>query len=523
MENKKVALIILDGFGMTAEQKGNAVFQSKTPTLNSIFSQTSPLLLGASSEQVGLPFGEVGNSEVGHLTLGAGRVIEQDFTQINNKIEDKTFFSNKIFLEVLAHIKKNNSNLHIVGLLTESGVHAHLSHLFALLDLAKQNQIDKVYLHLFTDGRDSPEKSAKIYFEKLQRKINEIGVGKIVTVCGRFFGMDRDKNWDRTKEAYELITMLKGERVNDVFEAIAKNYQDKRNDENIEPFVLPDAQPFTNGDGLIIFNFRSDRAIQIAQALTSNDFKGFSRKLAENFKAVIFTEYNYDIDAQVAFTCFDLFDKNKNPLNNCLAEVISGRGLSQLHAAETEKFAHITYFFNGSKREEFKGEERLIVPSAKVKTFDLKPEMSASELADKFIQLVIAKKHQFLALNFANPDMVGHSGNLPATIRAIEIIDQQIKKIYEKLKGEYEFIITSDHGNADELMMENGQISKEHSVNPVPYLYFSEIDLQKMVSNEIKLEVASNDPSGILADIAPTILSLMGITKPEEMTGESLV
>jgi 2,3-bisphosphoglycerate-independent phosphoglycerate mutase len=354
----RAILIILDGFGISPRQEGNAVLAASTPMLNAIFSQFPPLLLQASGEAVGLPFGEMGNSEVGHLTLGTGRVIIQDFTQINNAIANKSFFKKKAFTEVIEHIKRNNSSLHLVGILTDSAVHGSLEHLMALIDLAKQNSLQRVFIHLFTDGRDTPPKSAQVFIDRLEKKLAEVQIGKIATLCGRYYGMDRDKNQDRTQKAYNLITQLKGQKYSTAKQALEANYQAGKTDENLEPAVIENGKGLSDNDGLIIFNFRADRAIQISQALTADS-------KSKNLKAAIFVEYDYNVKAQVAFTAVDLNNPQINPLVHSLSDIVSQAKLNQLHAAETEKYAHVTFFFNASKRKKHRGEDWLLVPSLK--------------------------------------------------------------------------------------------------------------------------------------------------------------
>ena len=514
---KKVCLIILDGWGMSPRTDGNAIYQAKTPTFNSLLLSSPSVLLCASGEAVGLPDGEMGNSEVGHLSIGSGRVVTQDYTQINESIQSREFFKKKEFLSVCEHTQKNNSVLHLVGILTDSGVHGSIKHLEALIELANLKQVPRIMLHLFTDGRDSPPGSAGELLKKIEPHLKN---ARLATLVGRFYAMDRDKNWERIEVAYRLITELKGTKYTNYADALRANYHNKKNDENLDPCVFEGALPISNNDGMIMFNFRADRATQIAEAFLLTDFSEFSRAKLTNLKSVIFTNYNNDLTSDVAFSVFDLHDQTTNPLTNPLGKILANNSLTQLHAAESEKFAHITYFLNLSETNPFVGEERIIVPSPKLENFADKPEMSAIELTQKFLKKIDEKKFDFAVLNFANADMLGHTGNLSATITGIEIVDNCLKDIIEELHKDYQIFITADHGNAEEMLTIENKIDKEHSVNPVPFIKVEKFIFDPNASPEIKIQKASEEPIGILADIAPTILNEYNLKPPAEITGE---
>jgi len=517
---KKVCLIILDGWGMIPRTDGNAVYLAKTPTFNSILLSSPNVLLHASGESVGLPDGEMGNSEVGHLSIGSGRVVTQDYTQINESIQSREFFKKKEFLSVCDHVQKNNSVLHLVGILTDSGVHGSIKHLEALIELASLKQLSQIMLHLFTDGRDSPSGSASELLKKIEPSLKN---ARLATLVGRFYAMDRDKNWERIEIAYRLLTELKGTKYQNYSDALTVNYRNKKNDENLDPCVFEGALPLSNNDGMILFNFRADRATQIAEAILLTDFTEFNRTKLINIKPVIFTNYNNDLIADVAFSVFDLHNQNTNSLSNPLAKILSSNNLTQLHSAESEKFAHITYFFNSSETNPFVGEERIIVPSPKLENFADKPEMSAIELTQKFLKKIDEKKFDFSVLNFANADMLGHTGNLPATIAGIEIVDDCLKEIIKELHKNYQIFITADHGNGEEMLTIENKVDKEHSVNPVPFIRVENFNFSPNISAEIKIQKASEEPIGILADIAPTILNVYGLKPPTEITGEIVI
>ncbi len=516
----KVCLIILDGWGMSPRTDGNAIYSAKTPTFNSLLLSSPTVLLQASGEAVGLPDGEMGNSEVGHLSIGSGRVVAQDYTQINESIQSREFFKKKELLAVCEHTIKNNSVLHLVGILTDSGVHGSIKHLEALIELANLKQVPRIMLHLFTDGRDSPPQSAETLLKKIEPNLKN---ARLATLVGRFFAMDRDKNWERIEVAYRLITELKGTKYQSYQDALRANYHNQKNDENLEPCVFEGALPISSNDGLIIFNFRADRATQIAETLLLTDFPEFQRNKLTNIKPVIFTNYNNDLEAGVAFSVIDLHNKATNPLTNPLGKILSSQNLTQLHAAESEKFAHVTYFFNSSKPNPFAGEERIIVPSPKLESFAQKPAMSAIELTQKFLKKMSEKKFDFAVLNFANADMLGHTGNLKASIQGVEIVDNCVKEIIDELGKGYQIFITADHGNAEEMLTIENKIDKEHSVNPVPFIKVENFNFDPNASPEIKTQKATEEPIGILADIAPTILSELGIKPTTEITGEIVV
>lgn len=516
---KPVILIILDGFGLSTISEGNAVLMAKTPCFDDLIKNYPTTSLKASGQEVGLEFGEMGNSEVGHLNLGTGRIIMQDLPRIDQTIENGLFFKNKEMLECSEIVKKNNSTLHLFGLVSRGGVHSHLNHLLALLDLAKQQNVKNVFIHIITDGRDTPPKQIQADLQILEKKIKEISLGKIVTICGRFYAMDRDKHWDdRTKLSYDLVTQGKGEKYNSVEEAINKIYSQKLSDENFTPSVIGDYNGIKDRDAMVFFNFRSDRAKQITQCLIDPVFDKFKRdKVIKDLFFVSFTNYGFEPTSKVKIAFFS------NEIKNSLAETISANGSSQLHIAETEKYAHVTYFFNGGKESPFAKEERILVPSPRINSYDQKPEMSAKEICNKFLSFFESKKPSFTVINFANPDMVGHTGNLKATIKAIEIVDACLKEIISKLSGsDCQIIITADHGNAEQMIdPETKQIDKEHSTNPVPFIIIDNELLGKGKKLD-KTTLASLPPAAVLSDVTTTVIDLLNVNKPGGMSGESL-
>lgn len=508
MNNKPVALIILDGWGIGKDYEGNAILKAKTPNYKMLLENYPSTKLEASGLSVGLPEGQMGNSEVGHLNIGAGRIIYQEFTRISKAIENGEFFEKQEFIKAVENAKKNNSSLHLMGLLSDGGVHSHNTHLYALLELAQKYGLKDVYIHCFLDGRDVPPKSAKKYIEELENKLSELGVGKIATVSGRYYAMDRDKRWDRTKKAYDAMVLGKGREASTPIEAINKSYDEDITDEFVIPTVIiKDGSPVKvveDNDSIIFFNFRPDRARQITRAFVDNDFDGFVRDKKVNVYFVCMTQYDKTIsNVEIAY--------KPQVYVNTLGEYLSKKGLKQLRIAETEKYAHVTFFFNGGVEKPNEGEDRVLIPSPKVATYDLKPEMSAVEVKEEVIKRINEEKYDFIVLNFANPDMVGHTGKFDAAVKAIETIDKCLGDIVKLIieKGG-KVMITADHGNAEEMIDEStGKVITAHTTNMVPCIVIGEGD--------IKLR------EGILADIAPTILDMMGIEKPSEMTGESLI
>ncbi len=508
MSNKLVALVILDGWGIGKEYEGNAIHEAKTPNYKMLLENYPSTKLEASGLSVGLPEGQMGNSEVGHLNIGAGRVIYQEFTRISKSIENEEFFTKEELIQAIDNAKNNNSKLHVIGLLSDGGVHSHNSHLYSILQLAKKRDLKDVYIHCFLDGRDVPPKSARKYIEELEEKIDEIGIGKIATISGRYYAMDRDKRWDRTAKAYNAIALGKGREAHSALEVINKSYNEEVVDEFVVPTViLKDTEAIAtvdDNDSIIFYNFRPDRARQITRAFVDKDFNAFERDKIENLCFICMTQYDKDIkNVEVAF-------KPKN-YKNTLGEYVSNLGYNQLRIAETEKYAHVTFFFNGGVEKPNEGEDRILIPSPKVATYDIKPEMSAIEVKDKAIEKINENKYELIILNFANSDMVGHTGKLDATIKAVETVDSCINEVTKQiLDTGGSLIITADHGNAERMIdEETGDEYTAHTSNDVPCIVVGEGD--------IKLR------EGILADIAPTLLDMMNIEIPQEMTGESLI
>lgn len=506
---KPLILIILDGFALRDEVHGNAVAQAKKPNFDRYWATYPHTTLQASGEAVGLPAGQMGNSEVGHLNIGAGRIVYQDLTRISKDIREGAFFRNETFLNAIAHVKRRGTALHLAGLVSDGGVHSHIEHLFALLELAKRENVERVYVHAFLDGRDVAPDSAVRYIEQLQAKIRELGVGQIATVQGRYYAMDRDRRWERTEKAYRAMVYGEGPRYRDPLKAIRESYEKSVYDEFVMPTVIVDeaGEPVglvKDGDAIIFFNFRPDRAIQLSQAFTNEDFRGFDRgpNRPKDLHFVSMTHFSETVNGYVAY-------KPTN-LDNTFGEVLVQHGLTQLRIAETEKYPHVTYFFSGGREEKFPGETRILIDSPKVPTYDLKPEMSAYEVTDAVVKEIAAERHDVIILNFANPDMVGHSGKMAPTIKAVEAVDECLGRVVEAVlaKGGVA-VITADHGNADWMIDERGNPVTSHSTNPVPFI----VTKPGLVLRE----------GGILADIAPTLLHLLGLPQPKEMTGRSLI
>lgn len=501
--SNKVLLMILDGFGFSAKHEGNAVYSANTPNLDKLWDKNPHLFLNCSGESVGLPDGQMGNSEVGHLNLGAGRIVYQELTRITKSIKDGDFFENEEFLKAIKNVKDNGSALHLMGLVSDGGVHSSNEHLYALLELAKRQGVEKVYVHCYMDGRDTPPKSGKGYIEELEEKMKEIGVGKIGVVSGRYYAMDRDKRWERIKKAYDALVYGIGEKANSAAEAMQNSYDNDVTDEFVVPTIVCEDAKISKNDSVIFFNFRPDRARQITRALVEDDFDGFEREEDLNLTFVTFT--NYDASFKNVLIAF-----KPQVITNTLGEYLSNNGYTQLRIAETEKYAHVTYFFNGGVETEYKGEDRVLVASPKVATYDLKPEMSAFEVKDKLVDLINTKNYDFIAVNFANCDMVGHTGVFDAAVAAVEAVDKCVGEVMEAAENhDYNVVITADHGNA-ELMSEDGKPFTAHTTNKVECIVES-----KLVKG-VKEEAA-------LCDVAPTILDLMDIKQPEEMTGKSFV
>ncbi|MBN6186886.1 2,3-bisphosphoglycerate-independent phosphoglycerate mutase [Aneurinibacillus sp. BA2021] len=505
---KPVALIIMDGFGYREEEYGNAILQAKTPNFDKYWNSYPHTLLGASGLAVGLPEGQMGNSEVGHLNLGAGRVVYQDLTRVTKEIKEGAFFENETLLNAVHHARDNQTALHLYGLLSDGGVHSHIKHLFALLKLAKQEKLERVYIHAFLDGRDVAPDSAVGYIQELQDKIKEYGVGRIATVQGRYYAMDRDKRWERTEKSYRAMVYGEGPKFTDPVEAVRESYERSVYDEFVMPTVITEAngEPVAtvkDNDAVIFFNFRPDRAIQLSQVFTNEDFRGFDRgeKCPQNIFFVCMTKFSESVHGYVAY-------KPTN-LDNTLGEVLAQNNLRQLRIAETEKYPHVTFFFSGGREAEFEGEKRILINSPKVATYDLKPEMSIYEVTDALLKEIEQETQDVIILNFANCDMVGHSGMMEPTIKAVEAVDECMGKVVEAItaKGGVA-LVTADHGNADLMLDSDGNPITSHSTYPVPFI----LTRQGAVLRE----------GGILADISPTILKLLGIEQPKEMTGTPL-
>lgn len=503
--------MILDGYGLNENAEGNAVAQAKTPVMDKLMAECPFVKGNASGMAVGLPDGQMGNSEVGHLNMGAGRIVYQELTRITKEIEDGIFFENEAFLKAVENCKKNQSDLHLFGLLSDGGVHSHNTHMYALLELAKRNGIENVYLHAFLDGRDTPPASGKDFVKAAMDKMEEIGVGQVATVMGRYYVMDRDNRWDRVQKAYDALVLGQGETAECGVCAVQQSYDKDETDEFVVPTVIvKDGKPVATvkeNDSVIFYNFRPDRAREITRAFCDDKFEGFER--AKGFfplTFVAFTEYDVTIPNKiVAF--------HKVEINNTFGEFLAKNGLKQLRTAETEKYAHVTFFFNGGVEEPNEGEERLLVNSPKVATYDLQPEMSAYKVCEGLVEAIHSDKYDVIIVNFANPDMVGHTGVEAAAIQAIEAVDECVGKVVAAIKEEDgQMFICADHGNAEQLIdYETKDPFTAHTINPVPFI---------LVNYD---EGYTLREGGCLADIAPTLIEMMGLTQPEEMTGKSLL
>ncbi len=503
MKRKPIALIILDGYAIGKEYAGNAISNAKTTNIDKLLKQYPHSQLNASGMFVGLPHGQMGNSEVGHLNIGAGRVVYQSLTRINHAIETNELSNNINIIEAINNAKNNDKKLHIFGLLSDGGVHSHINHITSLIKTAKENNVEQVYIHAFLDGRDVPPKSALKYISQLKEEMHLIGVGKIATISGRYYAMDRDSNWDRTQKAYDAISFAKGTKFPSASSGIKSSYDEDILDEFIEPFIVDSDGVVSNGDSIIFANFRPDRAIQIATAFSNPSKASFDTKNGpSNLNFYSMMHYSSEVLGKVIF--------EKQELKNMLGDVICSNGLSQLRIAETEKYAHVTFFLDGGIDKEIENSKRILINSPKVATYDLLPEMSANEVTDAVIKEIEKSKFDLIILNYANCDMVGHTTNINATTKAVEIVDNCLIKVVEKITEVGGIsIITSDHGNAEVMLDEQGKPYSAHTTNPVPII---------ITNNEIKIR-----DGGKLADIAPTILELLEVEKPEEMTGESLI
>mgnify|MGYP006108450025 CR=1 FL=1 len=509
MQKNPTVLLILDGFGHSDDKEYNAIAKAKTPNWDSLNKEYPNTLINASESHVGLPSGQMGNSEVGHLNIGAGRVIHQDIERINLSIESKELYSNPILNENFESTKKSNKTLHIFGLLSDGGVHSHIDHFNAMILLAKQNNLKKVFIHAFLDGRDTPPKSAEKYISNIEKFCKKNDTGELVSVCGRFFAMDRDNRWERTKDAFNLLVHGDSKyHAESAQTAIEDAYKRNETDEFITPTLIKTKYKFegiNDNDTIIFMNFRSDRARQITDAILNDAFHNFERKSYPK-DLNYFTLTEYDKNQKRAHAIFKPIK-----INNSLGEFVSDIGKTQLRIAETEKYPHVTFFFNGGDECIYPGEDRILIPSPKVETYDLKPEMSAFEVTEKLCEAIISQKYDLVICNFANGDMVGHTGNLNAAIKAVEVLDQCIGKITTSIKSvKGQMLITADHGNVELMMDEkNNQLHTQHTTNLVPFLYMGKKSTMK--------------GNGSLSDIAPTILHIMGEKAPKEMTGINLI
>ena len=492
---KKVLLCVLDGVGLSKIKDGNALINANKPNIDYLMKEYPNKGINASGTFVGLPDGQMGNSEVGHLTIGAGRIIYQSLELINRAIKDESFYSNESFLNAIRHAKENNSKLHIMGLLSDGGVHSHINHIKALLKLCKKEDFSNVYFHIFTDGRDTFKESSISYIDDLNNEINELGIGKICTISGRYYAMDRDKRWDRLKKCYDVIVNNTGNKCDDYKKYITDSYEKGITDEFIEPVIIDESGKIEENDSIIWANFRPDRAIQILRSLVDPNFDGFDRKIFNNLYLTTMMYVSDDVKSDIAF--------KKEIIDNTLGIYLSKLGKKQLRIAETEKYAHVTYFFDGGRDLDLNLCDRVLIPSPKVATYDLKPEMSAREITSNLLEKM-DNNYDFIFLNFANGDMVGHTGNYDMTKKAIETIDEMIGKLYKKcMEDEYLFIITADHGNAEEMIDENGNVVTSHTTNLVPFIV---TDKNLNINNVNKL-----------SDIAPFVLNYMNLNLPDEM------
>ncbi|MDT2801021.1 2,3-bisphosphoglycerate-independent phosphoglycerate mutase [Vagococcus lutrae] len=506
MSKSPVAIIILDGYGKRDETVGNAVAQANTPNFDRYWETFPHSTLKAAGLDVGLPEGQMGNSEVGHTNIGAGRIVYQSLTRIDKAITDGEFQTNDVLIEAMDHAIKNDSALHLFGLLSDGGVHSHQNHLYALLETAKEKGVKETYVHAFLDGRDVAPTSGAGFMQELVDKMAELSYGKVATVTGRFYAMDRDKRWERVEKAYNALVNGEGVKATDPVQAIKDSYANGVNDEFVLPIVIEEnGEPVATvkeNDAVIFFNFRPDRAIQLSNAFTDKEWEFFARENHPVVKFVTMTLYNPSIDAKVAYPPIEL--------KNVLGEVLSNAGLKQLRIAETEKYPHVTFFMNGGRNEEFPGESRILINSPKVETYDLKPEMSAYEVTDALVADIEADKHDAIILNFANPDMVGHSGMLEPTIKAIEAVDENLGRVVDAILAKDGYaVIFADHGNSETMMTPEGKPHTAHTTVPVPVI---------VTKKDVTLR-----EDGRLADVAPTMLDLLNIEQPVEMTGESLI
>lgn len=506
MNNKRILLTILDGFGVSEKTEGNAIKLANTPNYNQMLEQYPHTTIHADGLSVGLPEGQMGNSEVGHLNIGAGRVVYQELTRINKSIKDGDFFNNSVILNAINYARKNNSSLHIMGLVSPGGVHSSMDHLYALLEMAAQYNIKKTYLHAFLDGRDTPPASAYDYLKETEDKLTQLKLPQIASVIGRYYAMDRDKRWDRIEKAYDSLLLGDGTKAKMSYVGVKTSYDQGVNDEFVKPIVVLEEGRINDNDAIIFFNFRPDRARELTRAINDNPFEGFERKkILKNLYYVCMTQYDETFTLPIAFP--------PHHLENIMTDILDQYQIKQFRTAETEKYAHVTFFFNGGVEKAHKTETRVLVSSPKVATYDLKPEMSAYEVTEKVLGAINNPEYGFVLVNFANPDMVGHTGILPATIKAIEVIDECLGKIWKAVKEkDMVMILTADHGNAECMIdPETGEPHTAHTTNPVPFV---------LINSKITYDLVNN---GKLADLIPTVLDLFEIPPPKEMDGKSLL
>lgn len=504
---KPIVLMILDGFGYRAEEYGNAIAQAKTPNWDKLWSECPHTLLGASGMDVGLPDGQMGNSEVGHTNIGAGRIVYQELTRITKSILDGDFFENEALLGAVENCKKNGSALHVMGLLSDGGVHSHISHLYAILKLAQENGLDKVYLHCFLDGRDVPPRSGADFLRALQGEIDRVGCGQIATVMGRYYAMDRDNRWERVQQAYDAIVLGAGKQVSDPVQAVEESYGQDVTDEFIVPMVCGEDTKVKENDSVIFYNFRPDRAREITRTFVDPAFDGFVRNNPpKGLYFVCMTQYDATMpNVQVAFRAEEL--------TNTFGDYISSKGLKQLRIAETEKYPHVTFFFNGGVETPYNGEDRALIPSPKVATYDMQPEMSAYLVTEELLKRLDSDFYDVIILNYANCDMVGHTGVMDAAIKAVEVVDDCVGQIVDKVKAmDGVVLITADHGNADQMYEPDGSPFTAHTTNLVPLIAVNVGDVTLLAEGE-----------GKLADLSPTMLKLLGLEQPKEMSGRSII
>ncbi|MBQ8314408.1 MAG: 2,3-bisphosphoglycerate-independent phosphoglycerate mutase [Lachnospiraceae bacterium] len=506
MSKKTTVLMILDGYGVENKTEGNAIALAKKPNMDKLTSMYPTVQGEASGLFVGLPDGQMGNSEVGHTNIGAGRIVYQMLVKISKSIKDGDFFENPALVSAMENCKKNGSALHLMGLLSPGGVHSHTEHMYGLVEMAKRNGLDKVYVHCFLDGRDVPPSSAAEYMEEAAAKIKEIGVGKIATIAGRFYAMDRDNAWDRVEKAYNALVFGEGVQETDPVEAVKNSYANGVTDEFMLPTVVEKDGMIKENDSVVFFNFRPDRARQITRAFVDPDFAGFTRKNGY-FETTFVCMAQYDAEMPNVLVAFP-----PEELTMTFGEYLAKNGKTQLRLAETQKYAHVTFFFNGGEEKQFEGEDRILVNSPKVATFDMQPEMSAYEVADNLVEAIKSEKYDVIVVNFANPDMVGHTGIMEAAVKAIEAVDECVGKAYDALMEKNgQMFICADHGNAEKLVDTDGSPFTAHTTNPVPFV---------LVNYD---EAYTLREGGCLADIVPTLIEMMGMEQPKEMTGKSLL